>query len=1039
MTLFNLSIPKRITAGPLGSSVRYVVALGCTLAAFVLYQVTLVPLFEPTFEPIAKPFDALSEENSDKLTHNNYARFFPAGAWERDKPKMLRTPHGSLLFQDYRTGADGRLNLHPVTMIVEVEASSEKDKAETNSRWIVMQAPDGAELQFQRALSLMSTKAGKLLGGRLRGEVTLWSPPSQPGGNNDLFVRTQNLRITLDRIWTTAAVEFRFGPNAGRGRELLLAFDNTGDAQGHLALGKLRSLELIHLDQLQIELPQTSRGPFTTTNPPSGQSSPSQPTPLQLRCQGPLLFDFVHQTASLQENVQVTHFTDAGATDRLFCQHLHVFFESSPAKHGESKELVSRTGMVKNIVALGEPVTLEAHSAAARVRCRKLAYDLARRTLILQDGNQVELEHQNHAVTAPQIEYEIGEEPRLLGRLRASGGGRFQEHNNGQVTLQADWTEELRLEPQGNAHVLSLSGGARLQSSQEGSLAANQIHAWLRQTPPKEPDNGQPGTPHIQFEKMLATGSVQLRNRQMVANVGRLEVWLDDLTSATTAVPDAPPNSATSPTTTATSPTTTATSPTTTAEKPAPKRTFRLASRTAQLHFVRDQQQTTLENASLDGNVELVEIRGVAEAGQPITLAGNHLELTAGGSNNPKLMLVGSPTFTRDVPAVAADSQLAHIAAQGITLTGQTIQMHQGTDQLWVNGAGRITAQSKSNNEVSIPLDLQWTDHLAFDGQTAAARGQVVIHGKQVQGTGDFNDFVAFGEDVRVTLSEKLDFSKPDRQRKIQYQQLFFVGPCVLENRSFNKAALQQSQERLEVSNLSLQGATGELRADGPGWLSSVRYNRDPLESDRAKSLEPLAAAELFYLDIRFAREMTGSLDYREITFKQQVEAVYGPVAEWGDRVTTEQIVRRKRPGGVLHSDQLTVVDNPDKQAPGVEMLARGNIRVEGQEKSGFFTATGHALKYAHHKDLLILEGTGRTFAELTRQQRIGAEPQTTRLERIVYQPRTNLLNLEGVQSVELNSALPRGRQTPPPGAVIGPAPGVGPRGSPPPARTIQR
>ena len=1022
MPLFTLRIPKSITNGPLGAPVRFVVSLGCTLAAFGLYQVLLVPVFEPTFEPVAKPFDALPAGNVSKLTHKNYARFFPAGAWERDKPKVLRTPHGSLLFQDYRTGANGRLNLHPVTMIVEVESSAAEGQTDTNSRWVVLQAPEGAELQFQRALSLMSTKAGKLLGGRLRGEVTLWSPPSQPGGNNDLFMRTQNLRITLDRIWTTAAVEFRFGPNAGTGRELLLDFDNTEDVEGHLALGKLRTLELIHLDQLQIELPKTGKSPLVATNPPRDQPPESQATHLQLRCQGPLLFDFLRQTASLEEDVQVTHFDDSGATDHLFCQQLQAFFESSPVEQREKNTQTARRGMVKKIIALGTPVTLEAHTAAARVRCEKLAYDLTRRTLQLEDSRLVELEHDNHAVTAPQIEYELGEQPRLLGRLRAGGGGHFREHDKGQVTLQADWTEELRLEPQGNAHVLSLSGGARLQSAEEGSLSANQIHAWLRQTASSPTKDAQSEMPRIQLEKMLATGSVQLQSRQMLANVERLEVWLDDLTSTT------PSNK---PTTSATpSPAPTVPQDAQTASPPSPKRTFRLTSRTAQLHFVRDQQQTNLENASLDGNVELVEIRDPANADAPITLAGSHLELTAGGSNNPKLMLVGSPVFTGDVPADPADERLAHIAAEGVTLTGQTIQMHQGTNQLWVNGAGRITAQPDSKDKAKGPLDLQWTGHLAFDGQTAAARGQVVIQGKQIQTTGDFSDFVALGEDVRVTFAEKLDFSQPDQHRSVHYQQLFFVGPSVLENRTFNKAALQQSHERLEVSNLSLQGATGELRADGPGWLSSVRYNRDPLQTDRARSIETSSSAELFYLDVRFAREMTGNLDYREITFKQQVQAVYGPVAQWGNQVSAEQIVSRARPGGVLHSDQLTVADLQDKQSPGVEMLARGNIRVEGQEQSGFFTATGHALKYAHHKDLLILEGTGRTFAVLTRQQRIGAEPQTTRLERIVYQPRVNLLNLEGVQSVDLNSPLPTDRQTPPPGAVLGPAPRLPPPGS---------
>ena len=122
-----------------------------------------------------------------------------------------------------------------------------------------------------------------------------------------------------------------------------------------------------------------------------------------------------------------------------------------------------------------------------------------------------------------------------------------------------------------------------------------------------------------------------------------------------------------------------------------------------------------------------------------------------------------------------------------------------------------------------------------------------------------------------------------------------------------------------------------------------------------------------------------------------------------------------------------------------MELLAHGNIRVEGRETSGIFTATGHALKYAHHKDLLILEGNGRAYAVLTRQQRIGAEPQTTHLERIVYHPRTNKLSLEGVQSVELNSALRTVRPGPRPGSGAFPGPRPGSPGRPLSPRVLPR
>ena len=449
-----------------------------------------------------------------------------------------------------------------------------------------------------------------------------------------------------------------------------------------------------------------------------------------------------------------------------------------------------------------------------------------------------------------------------------------------------------------------------------------------------------------------------------------------------------------------------------------------------------------LENASIDGRVEIAEIAS-PQSGQPLMLAGDHLELSGGGSDNPKILLVGSTASDRATSDAPRSGQSALIAGRGIALRGETIQLHRGTNQLWVNGAGRITwAADRETGPASEAghLDLQWSDHLAFDGQTAAAGGGVIIRGKRIQATGDFSDFVGRGEDVRVALSKRLEFSKPRFDQDIQAQQLFFVGPAELENRSFNATGLQQSQDRLEVSNLSLQLAAGDLRADGPGRLSSVRYDRDPLdETSRGASGLPPRPAELFYLDARFAHEMTGNLEYREITFRQQVQVVYGPVTRWEDRLAAEQIVGRQRRGGVLHGDQLTVADTNGKRASGVELLAHGNIRVEGRETSGFFTATGHALKYAHHKDLLILEGNGRAYAVLTRQQRIGAEPQTTHLERIVYHPRTNKLSLEGVQSVELNSALRTVRPGPRPGSGAFPGPRPGSPGRPLSPRVLPR
>ncbi len=65
-------------------------------------------------------------------------------------------------------------------------------------------------------------------------------------------------------------------------------------------------------------------------------------------------------------------------------------------------------------------------------------------------------------------------------------------------------------------------------------------------------------------------------------------------------------------------------------------------------------------------------------------------------------------------------------------------------------------------------------------------------------------------------------------------------------------------------------------------------------------------------------------------------------------------------------------------------------------------------MSYAQAKDLSILEGDGRTDAELWHQPRLGGPTSKHAARKIFYWPETNRLRVEGARSLELDR-LPSG------------------------------
>jgi hypothetical protein len=126
--------------------------------------------------------------------------------------------------------------------------------------------------------------------------------------------------------------------------------------------------------------------------------------------------------------------------------------------------------------------------------------------------------------------------------------------------------------------------------------------------------------------------------------------------------------------------------------------------------------------------------------------------------------------------------------------------------------------------------------------------------------------------------------------------------------------------------------------------------------------------------------------------------------------------------------DQLTVRQTtamPGAGAPDrrpIELEAIGNTSIEGEE----FRALAHRLTYAEAKDLLMLEGDGRTDAQLFRQERPGDPSANTAAKRIFYWRSANRVYVNDPRFFDFNQ-------------ISGQAPGETKPGATKPAKKLEK
>jgi lipopolysaccharide export system protein LptA len=982
----------------------YALALTTICVACLMYCLTVAQWIEPERKERAP-----GEEIVVSDLPNPYEHLFQPGDWELNSPKVLLTSQGTLLFLDYQPLENGRLEIRPCTLIL----YSQDAGSQQSGRPIVMRAGEGAELQFDEDVDLSRGQFGRLVGGRIMGDILIFSPPSTPDANDALELTTRNLQIERLKAWTPHPVKFRYGESHGSGHNLEMTLSPAEQIAGKAkssVVGSIESVQLAQVDELVLQSPRRSILPSTGPAVATEQQSQPQP-PVKITCDGPLKFDVARNVATFDDRVLVQRLWPKGPSDQLRCEQLAIYLDAKPTAKKESSSQAGSldAGSVERIVAVGKPVVLEAPSQSAYTEAERLEYNLKTRQVLLKslkDGAKVLLRRGSDEFRAPELAYEMVEGKRL-GNLWAPGPGRLVSstgEGNDKKPFAAQWQKELRIRPDKQNQLFSLIGAATIDAEGQGSFQADELHLWVLELPSEaslqpaaaiqQKPNRQTGSlPHLIPDRLLATGRVHADSPQLAADCQRLEAWFAQ-------VPDALPQ-----TTSQSSdelsldpadgsrsqlrePVVRIREPQPVAEK---VQHFHVAGDLIQLQVQQRGKQSSIDKITVEGNKVRITETNAAQGEEPLWLAGTKVELEGGTGPGCRIAVSGetNPRGETIQPAV--------LAARGIKLRSQNLKFSRRDNRVTIEQAGDMTLpleQDALGRKLDPPDELRitWQGSMLFDGSSARFRKGVVVQGDTYQAAAD---------ELQAQLASAVDFAQPKPGQKAEIKRLVMTGGAEFDHRTFGPSdGRLQSQEHLSAHSLDVDRISGAIEGAGPGWLTRVQLGQGSLPAGDVKSPLPMASGsdELTYLRVDFRQGLTGNLHRRQIDFVEKVQAIYGPVPNWDATIEPTSRDALGARGMILTADRLGVAEfsPPGAKKSSTEMVASGNTRVEGRD----FTALAHRLTYTADKTQLVLEGDGRNDAQIKHQYRDSIAAQ-----KLMYWQDSGNVQIEGGKAINIGPA----------------------------------
>ncbi len=493
---------------------RYLTALASTLGACAVYALVLAPLIEggPARMPGGPLIPPEGIRPPDEIM-NELAGLFPEDGWEWKNCNILESRQAKLLFRRYEILDDGSVRLEPLTMVLMSEEPGDDGKQPPAP--VVLRAPWGANVEFENGLQL-GGNPGNLKSAQLKGEVQIYRPNSAPDSNDSLYLVTQNVQISRERIFTLYECQFQFGQSYGRGKHLTI--DLTGPGGPRQNNSPFSGIERIELGQVDELLLHQQPDPDAAAETSGDDLAAGVRESLQIRCAGPMVYEYAAQRTSFADDVVVR---TLDGQNQLNCEDLMVYLGSPPLSPREKRRKKKQAGghqgsgvrlQVQRLVATGTPVVLTAGTENAQVTAERVDLDLINQTVVLSSRQSAWLMRNGQQIQAPEIRYTFTEDGRL-GTAEIQGPGTIrQQADQQQDGFECHWQTRLTLQDDGGQKVLALDQ-ARVALT-DLSLDADQLYLWMREIPETDEPTGRTRY-RMTPARMLAEGSIKIKSPRL--------------------------------------------------------------------------------------------------------------------------------------------------------------------------------------------------------------------------------------------------------------------------------------------------------------------------------------------------------------------------------------------------------------------------------------------------------------------------------------------------------------------------------------------
>jgi len=560
-------------------------------------------------------------------------------------------------------------------------------------------------------------------------------------------------------------------------------------------------------------------------------------------------------------------------------------------------------------------------------------------------------------------------------------------------------------------------------------LDADEIHAWLIEQPqPPAPGGDAPAKPKCDLlpDRMLAlaggkNAQVVIDSPQLTGRTEKLEVFVQQAAAAAPPASSDPARVGSALPVAARPAASAAPQPQAPLrEEPREKSQFSASQAAQRFDASGKRMQVQLLQVGREAQWRQIDIFGAARLVETKTAKPGELPLEVTGE------LVHATQEEADAARVTVSGvagRPAKVEGRGLTLTGNEVNLDQRASHVWINGRGIMTLivdRDLQGTKLSrpAPVNIEWRGGMRFDGQEATFERDVVV--TQDRATLRTQTLVA-------VLNERIDLARPKQGGpRPQIDWIKCHNGLFLDRTTVDERGAENSREKLQAVDLTINQTSGAILANGPGWLTRVYRNEGELEKPGrpgvpgAKAVPagpgfvpPAEPDKPFnYLRVDFQLKLSGNLHQRVITFSDQVQAVHAPVRRWDETVDPDRPENLGPRGAVLKCDELLIEEMRDGAGKWFEATAQGNTHVEGDT----FNAFALRLEYSQRKDLLVLQGIDRAPAELWRQEKPGATRTQLLARKIEYYRRENHIKIDRAQYLDVdNIPANKGRSRPKP------------------------